>query len=130
MKDKNGNITLSDIIRDLDVDIKDLPNFPGDNLEALEDFVQEFLETFLPSFTDAQKARIRGSSDFFGLNHYTSTLSKPSDGYPGHGGGHCSNWPDTGSDWLRPNPWGYRKLLRYIKQGFLRFYKETCTKIR
>ncbi len=104
----------------VDIDIEDLPGFPGfDNVPDFKDFVKEFLETFLPAFTSAQKERIRGTSDFFGLNHYTSSLSKPSDGYPGHGGGQCSNWPSTGSDWLRPNPWGYRKLLRYIKLEFI-----------
>ena len=30
--------------------------------------------------------------------------------------GRCSEWPETGSDWLRPCPWAFRQLLNYIHE--------------
>ena len=39
--------------------------------------VREKLKERLPSFSDEEKAMLKGSSDFFGLNHYTSFLCSP-----------------------------------------------------
>ena len=32
--------------------------------------------------------------------------------------GRCSEWPESGSDWLRPCPWAFRELLKYIDQNW------------
>ncbi|XP_030643500.1 lactase-phlorizin hydrolase-like [Chanos chanos] len=76
----------------------------------------------LPVFTDAEKTRIQGTADFFGLNHYTSRLVSHSTGgcVPGpHGVGDFqshtdSSWNTTVSDDVRYVPWGLRRLLNYI----------------
>ncbi|XP_015240203.1 PREDICTED: lactase-phlorizin hydrolase [Cyprinodon variegatus] len=81
----------------------------------------------LPTFTAAEKARIKGTSDFFGLNHYTSRLVSSSVGgcVPGpQGVGDFlayvdPSWPTTASDWIVSLPSGLRSLLTYIKNQYL-----------
>ncbi|KAL4635635.1 lactase-phlorizin hydrolase [Arapaima gigas] len=76
----------------------------------------------LPTFTEAEKKRIQGTADFFGLNHYTSRLVNETRGgcIPGpHGVGDFQedvdhSWPITASDWIRSVPWGLRRLLNFI----------------
>ncbi|XP_030643198.1 lactase-phlorizin hydrolase-like [Chanos chanos] len=76
----------------------------------------------LPVFTDAEKTRIRGTADFFGLNHYTSRLVSHSTGNCAPGpdivGDYQShvdpNWPTTASSQIQSVPWGLRRLLNYI----------------
>ena len=72
---------------------------------------------FLPEFTEEEKVNNRGS-DFFGLNHYTTHLSMPADTVEGHLNTGCINWPGSGSSWLKQVPWGFRKLLRYVKRRY------------
>ncbi|KAM4731093.1 lactase/phlorizin hydrolase-like [Anableps anableps] len=81
----------------------------------------------LPTFTAEEKARIKGTSDFFGLNHYTSRLVSSSVGgcSPGpEGVGDFQakvdpSWPATASDWIYSMPTGLRSLLNYIKTEYL-----------
>ena len=61
-----------------------------------------------------------GSSDFFGVNHYTTSLvgwcQAGTDGCDwGYYQTNCSNWPTAGSDWLLSNPYGesFSKLAKY-----------------
>ncbi|XP_049838028.1 myrosinase 1-like [Schistocerca gregaria] len=76
----------------------------------------------LPSFTEEEKQEIRGSSDFFGLNVYTTSLVMP-----GESGTSPSleldsgvirfyneSWPVSAAIWLRVVPWGFRKLLNWV----------------
>ncbi|XP_047121620.1 myrosinase 1-like [Schistocerca piceifrons] len=76
----------------------------------------------LPSFTEEEKQEIRGSSDFFGLNAYTTSLVMP-----GESGTSPSleldsgvirfyneSWPVSSAIWLRVVPWGFRKLLNWV----------------
>ncbi|XP_032801046.2 lactase/phlorizin hydrolase isoform X1 [Petromyzon marinus] len=80
-------------------------------------------ESRLPRFTDEQKALLRGTHDFFGLNHYTSVLAFPRayadseesyDADRGVGVESHRAWPVSGSGWLRVVPWGLRRLLAFI----------------
>lgn len=76
----------------------------------------------LPVFTEAEKQRIQGTADFFGLNHYTTRLISETLGScePGlHNVGDFqvdvdSTWPNTSSDQIHSVPWGLRRLLNYI----------------
>ncbi|XP_077075157.1 lactase/phlorizin hydrolase-like [Siphateles boraxobius] len=76
----------------------------------------------LPVFTEAEKQRIRGTADFFGLNHYTSRLISESMGRCDTGPNNVGDfeaytdptWPSTASDQIQSVPWGLRRLLNYI----------------
>uniref|UniRef100_H2YTH1 beta-glucosidase n=1 Tax=Ciona savignyi TaxID=51511 RepID=H2YTH1_CIOSA len=82
----------------------------------------------LPKFTEEEKELNKGTSDFFGLNHYTSNLIVPCSYYPEEGptydsdqeacGDGCAEWPPSASSWLYQVPWGIRKLLIWIKRTY------------
>ncbi|KAM3567369.1 hypothetical protein VYU27_010484, partial [Nannochloropsis oceanica] len=94
------------------------------------DYPEEMRKTCgdrLPSFTAEEKANLRGSLDFLGLNHYTTALvSHPlfraSSGnyYTDMGTMDSSDksWPVGESGWLKDVPWGFRKLLVWIKARY------------
>ncbi len=85
----------------------------------------------LPIFTPEESQKIRGTADFFGLNHYTSRLVN-------YSAGSCSpgplsvgdfqlhvdpTWPSTASDWIYSAPWGLRRVLNYISTEYLNVNK-------
>ncbi|XP_047456732.1 lactase-phlorizin hydrolase-like isoform X2 [Mugil cephalus] len=85
----------------------------------------------LPVFSSAESQRIKGSADFFGLNHYTSRLVRFSNGEcaaspQGVGDFHAHvdpSWPSTASDYIYSVPWGLRRLLNYISKEYLNVKK-------
>ena len=94
--------------------------------------MRERLGSRLPSFTDAEKELIKGSSDFFGLNHYTTmyasdaTNSIEKGSVYGNGGlsedqdvnlSVSPEWGMTDMQWAIV-PWGCRKLLEWIAQRY------------
>jgi len=104
------------------------PIYFGDYPEAMK----KRLGDRLPEFTTAEKELLKGSSDFFGLNHYSSSYAEPSADFihgkiPGRTG---SIWEDEGvqhtSDekWKKTDmgwsvvPWGFRKLLVWIQKRY------------
>lgn len=74
---------------------------------------QGFSKSRLPQFSETEIARIHNTSDFFGINSYTSNLVTKNDrndaGYPVPSFMHDMNviekqdpkWPGSGSEWLR-----------------------------
>jgi len=84
-------------------------------------------KSWLPEFTEEEKQFIRGTHDFFGLNHYTTMLTVEKDR-----GSHGPNWdfdrdveessdpswPRSGSSWLIEVPWGMRKVLGWIRDEY------------
>ncbi|CAK8677798.1 unnamed protein product [Clavelina lepadiformis] len=81
----------------------------------------------LPTFTEEEKKIIKGTHDFFGLNHYTSRVCSPVTEetkamvlhpdlealvYPNE------KWERAGSVWLFLVPWGLRKLLNFIANNY------------
>ncbi|XP_066477611.1 lactase/phlorizin hydrolase [Tiliqua scincoides] len=81
----------------------------------------------LPVFSDAEKLRLNGTADFFGLSHYTSRLISASvnltctPSYENIGGfsQHVDpSWPQTAAPWLYVVPWGLRRLLRFVSQEY------------
>ncbi|RMG59499.1 MAG: beta-glucosidase [Bacteroidetes bacterium] len=91
--------------------------------------MRERLGERLPTFSEAEKVKLTGSSDFFGLNHYTTSYAaqaQPGDDlYAGiYGNGGLSEdqavklsadptWEKTSMGWTIV-PWGCRKLLQWI----------------
>ncbi|MEM7654609.1 MAG: GH1 family beta-glucosidase [Bacteroidota bacterium] len=90
--------------------------------------MRERLGERLPHFSAEEQALLKGSSDFFGLNHYTTMLAADAEGKEveqnvyGNGGisedqavvlGVDPAWPTTDMGWTVV-PWGFRKLLHWI----------------
>jgi len=98
------------------------------------DSMRERLGDALPEFSEEQAALLKGSSDFFGLNHYSTLMaSEPSEEtrgdaeeVRGNGGafGHQDvdfsrrpEWKSTAMGW-NVVPWGCRSLLLWITERY------------
>lgn len=80
----------------------------------------------LPTFTAEEKALVKGSSDFYGMNSYTTFFVQHRNGeadindHKGNVISHdtdvdgVSRGPESDTYWLRTCPWGFRKLLGWI----------------
>ncbi|XP_071507382.1 lactase/phlorizin hydrolase-like [Diadema antillarum] len=89
---------------------------------------QGYNESRLPVFTEDEKAQIKGTSDFFGLNHYTSNYAVDNgenlNSNPSYwedsdvGTWQDAAWPSSGSSWLAVCPWGIRNLLKWIHNEY------------
>ncbi len=102
------------------------PVYKGDYPDAMK----ERLGKRLPQFTVDESQLLKGSSDFFGLNHYTTMLA--ADGLSNessvYGNGGISedqdvdlsidvDWQQTDMGWSIV-PWGCFKLLQWIDQRY------------
>ncbi|KAL3427950.1 Beta-glucosidase 1B 3 [Phlyctema vagabunda] len=80
----------------------------------------------LPRFTPEESKLVLGSSDFYGMNSYTTFYIRHLD-TPPHIDDHSGNvekldtnkqgvsrGPESDTYWLRTCPWGFRKLLNWI----------------
>lgn len=85
----------------------------------------------LPEFTAEEIASIKGSNDFYGMNHYCSHFIRSLEPAAPldtdiEGNLECLFFdingmpvgPETQSPWLRPNPAGFRKLLNWISERY------------
>lgn len=95
--------------------------------------MREWLGDRLPRFTDEQIAYVKGSSDFFGLNHYNTMYAahvpdgETADNYVYANGGIFADqqvaltadpaWELTDMQWPVV-PWGLRELLLWIKDRY------------
>jgi beta-glucosidase len=94
--------------------------------------MRERLGDRLPHFTDAESARLKGSADFFGLNHYTTMYAANASDSPIANFAHDNNgmaadqgvvlssdpnWKKTQMEW-NIVPWGFRKLLQWIEARY------------
>lgn len=80
----------------------------------------------LPHFTPEESKLVLGSSDFYGMNSYTTFFVRHKDTPPelnDHSGNvdkldenkqGVSRGPASDTYWLRTAPWGFRKLLNWI----------------
>jgi beta-glucosidase/6-phospho-beta-glucosidase/beta-galactosidase len=100
------------------------PVYYGDYPQAMKDT----LGNRLPRFTAAEKQMLKGSADFFGLNHYTSKYVRPMSAHSRAVGWdrdaavqslvfdqkHVAIGAVGASKWLRSVPWGIRKNLNWV----------------
>lgn len=105
----------------------------GDYPQVMKDYVGRKSQmegrntSRLPEFSPADKIRIRGTHDFFALNHYTTYLAEDHD----HGTTWPSwefdrdirthidrSWPTSGSVWLFEVPHGMRRILNWVKDHY------------
>lgn len=96
---------------------------------AEESKKENFPRSRLPTFTPEEVKYIRGTCDFLGLNHYTTMLvagDKPNitGDIPsllndiGVTTYYDPSWPTSKASWLKEVPWGFRKLLVWIKKEY------------
>jgi beta-glucosidase/6-phospho-beta-glucosidase/beta-galactosidase len=90
----------------------------------------------LPEWTSEEVALVKGSNDFYGMNHYCANYIRHKDGeadledFSGNVDILFQNkdgaWigPETQSPWLRPNALGFRKLIKWlsVRYGGPTFY--------
>ncbi|GHA15780.1 beta-glucosidase [Arenicella chitinivorans] len=96
------------------------------------DSMREYVAERLPVFTEAERDLVLGSSDFFGLNHYTTMYASQSGDQVQesavYGNGGLSEdqqidlsvdpqWKKTTMQWAVV-PWGCRKLLHWIADRY------------
>jgi len=67
----------------------------------------------------------KGTTDFLGLNHYTTELCRnvinPDPGWKGDQDVYTwqdPSWPESSASWLKTVPWGFRKLLNWLKEAY------------
>ncbi|XP_063358724.1 lactase/phlorizin hydrolase-like [Cydia amplana] len=97
---------------------------------AAKSALQGYPKSRLPAFTEEEKAYVRGTSDYFGLNHYSSKLTYRNESVHGY---HAtpSFWDDinaityTLEDWefgasgfVKYTPWGFYKILTKIRKDY------------
>jgi len=104
------------------------PVFFGDYPQVMKDLVG----TRLPAFTPDQKISLRGSHDFFALNHYTSTYASHPVSPPPTDPSWDSDQnafltrekdgkfigPAADSSWLYVVPWGIRRMLNWVNDRY------------
>jgi beta-glucosidase len=98
------------------------PLYVGDYPQVMKERVGDRL----PKFTDEEKELLKGSTDFFGLNHYWTNYIYHSDHPDGEGYFYdrgCMMTPEKDgvligpqgdSSWFYVVPWGMRGLLNWI----------------
>ncbi|XP_071610237.1 lactase-like protein isoform X3 [Heliangelus exortis] len=110
------------------------PIYRGDYPEVMKNYVgrkstQQGLGTSrLPTFSVQEKTYIKGTSDFLGIGHFTARyvvqksfplLPVPSYKTDGDLAELVDpNWPAPGPNWLYSVPWGFRRLLNFIKTQY------------
>ncbi|KIW79068.1 hypothetical protein Z517_08908 [Fonsecaea pedrosoi CBS 271.37] len=84
----------------------------------------------LPTFSKEESELMKGSNDFYGMNHYCANYIKHKDGPadPLDVGGNLeilfedkygnSIGPETQSFWLRPHAPGFRKLMKWLSDRY------------
>ncbi|TRY82024.1 hypothetical protein DNTS_006672 [Danionella cerebrum] len=82
----------------------------------------------LPSFSPHEKSYIRGTCDFLGISHFTTRYITQKNFPSSRGNSYFTdrdlaelvdpNWPDPGSEWLYSVPWGFRRLLGFVKTQY------------
>lgn len=106
----------------------DYPDVMREKIDRKSD-AQGLNQSRLPEFTEDEKQMILGTSDFFGLNHYTTQyceepgtedLSNPPSYYKDGDVVQWKDesWPKSGSVWLQVVPWGIRRLLVWIRDEY------------
>uniref|UniRef100_A0A665VBI9 beta-glucosidase n=1 Tax=Echeneis naucrates TaxID=173247 RepID=A0A665VBI9_ECHNA len=80
---------------------------------------------WLPEFSPEEIKRVKGTYDYFGFNHYTTVLAFPYIMYLNcfnyhRGAGTIADrtWLDSGSSWLKVSPFGFRRILNFIKEEY------------
>ncbi|CAG9566620.1 unnamed protein product [Danaus chrysippus] len=97
---------------------------------AMKSKEQGFPRSRLPQFTPEEVDLIKGSSDFFGLNHYTTNIVYRNESVNGYYSSPSfsddvevisyqeDSWDSGASVWLKRVPWGFYNLLSKIRKDY------------
>jgi len=94
--------------------------------------MKQYAGSRLPTFTNAEKALLKGSSDLYALNHYTSRYAQNNPNPPTNPGGPDADahvlltterdgkliGPVADSPWLFVVPYGIRKNLFWLQERY------------
>lgn len=90
----------------------------------------------LPVFSPQEKSYIKGTCDFLGLGHFTTRYVTLKNYPSGLGDSYFADrdlaelvdpqWPDPGSEWLYSVPWGFRRLLNFVKVHDAKLQTSSC----
>ncbi|XP_075945290.1 lactase-like protein isoform X2 [Anarhichas minor] len=111
------------------------PIFHGDYPQVMKDFIgrksnQQGLGTSrLPTFSSQEKSYIKGTCDFLGIGHFTTRyITQKNNPSVRSSSTYFTDrdlaelvdprWPDPGSEWLYSVPWGFRRLLNFVKSQY------------
>uniref|UniRef100_A0A3B5A3Z1 Lactase n=1 Tax=Stegastes partitus TaxID=144197 RepID=A0A3B5A3Z1_9TELE len=102
------------------------PVFNGDYSDVMKTIIRErslaagLPKSRLPEFTPEEVKRIKGTYDYFGFNHYTTVLAFPVEYGDLQGAGTIADrtYLDSGSGWLKISPFGFRRILNFIKEEY------------
>lgn len=103
-------------------------NYPADMIERIGRKSREagLSKSRLPAFTEAEMAEINGTSDFLGLNYYSSSIAEHKE--LSNNGGYFDDqdlatsqdpaWPGSGSSWLKVTPFGIREGIKWLSNRY------------
>ncbi|XP_061677590.1 lactase-like b isoform X2 [Syngnathoides biaculeatus] len=111
------------------------PVFHGDYPQVMKDFIgrksvqQGLGASRLPTFSPQEKSYIKGTCDFLGISHFTTRYITQKNNPSGRGTSSFfmdrdlaelvdPQWPDPGSEWLYSVPWGFRRMLNFVKTQY------------
>ncbi|EDS31871.1 lactase-phlorizin hydrolase [Culex quinquefasciatus] len=108
-------------------------NYPQVMIDRINALSQEqgFANSRLPVFTEEEIEKLKGSSDFFGINAYTTNIVYKNDAENSANlrvpsfdhdrntlGYQDPSWPASGSGWLKVYPKGLYYLLNWIREEY------------
>lgn len=104
----------------------DYPQIIHEELEKLS-IAQGYPKSRLRKFTPEEVTNIKGTYDFLGLNYYTARLVRAPQPTIDLMNAPDNNvilvtdpkWPTSASTYLKVVPWGFRKLLNWIKRAYI-----------
>ncbi|XP_075431492.1 lactase-like protein isoform X3 [Ascaphus truei] len=110
------------------------PLYNGDYPQTMKEYVgqksaqQSLGSSRLPAFTSQEKSYIKGTCDFLGIGHFTTRYITSRDFPSAQGPSYHTDrdlmelvdpkWPEPESKWLYSVPWGFRRLLNFVKTQY------------
>ncbi|XP_056630136.1 myrosinase 1-like [Diorhabda sublineata] len=128
------DIAAAERAQQFDIGIYGNPLFNGDWPQIVKDRVAErsklegLSESRLPTLTAFEIDYIKGTSDYLGLNHYSTQLINHTAEFPIGKPSfendknviywHRDDWTQGSADWFWDVPWGLRKFLVWLKNNY------------
>ncbi|KAJ3593002.1 hypothetical protein NHX12_005340 [Muraenolepis orangiensis] len=96
------------------------------DIEAAERYIQFYMGWFATPLFNGDYPQVM--KDYIGIGHFTTRYITQKNYPSGRGNGYFTDrdlaelvdprWPDPGSEWLYSVPWGFRRLLNFVKTQY------------